>query len=165
MALCIGFEGVGLMAYSPSRSSVMSSGKSQVYRKQVSAKRWSRDRARRRFPIFCFDAPSNWYCLAGECDYSRGRTYLLIVSCFNWAYFIHCRHRRRAGITPDIDAQGRASPRSYHGDCIEPNLSCPRDEDELTCSKRYSQRREGKAMTRQRWENEKIPTSKKRTPH
>lgn len=140
----------------------MSSGRSQVYRKQVSAKRWSRDRARRRFVVFCFNAPSNWYCLVGVgCDYFRGRTYLLIMGWFDWAYFVHCGHRRCAGIAPDIHAQGRASPRSYHGDCIEPNLSCPRDEDELTCSKRNSQRREGKAMTGWRWKKEKTATSKK----
>ena len=48
MALCMGFDVVGLMAYKPSRNSIMTSGKSQVYRRQVSAKRWRRDRLRRR---------------------------------------------------------------------------------------------------------------------
>lgn len=39
MALCMGFEGVGLTAYNDSRKIMINSGSSQVYLRQVSAKR------------------------------------------------------------------------------------------------------------------------------
>lgn len=49
MALCMGLDVVGLTAYSDSRKSMSSSGSSHVYRRQVSANRWRRERLRRFF--------------------------------------------------------------------------------------------------------------------
>lgn len=47
MALCMGLDVVGLTAYSDSRKIMRISGSSHVYRMQVSAKRWRRERLRR----------------------------------------------------------------------------------------------------------------------
>ena len=49
MALCMGLDGVGLTAYSDSRKTMIKSGSSQVYFRQVSAKRCNRERLRRFF--------------------------------------------------------------------------------------------------------------------
>jgi hypothetical protein len=110
MALCIGFEVVGLMAYSEIRNIIMRSGRSHVYRRQVSAKRWRRERLRRRLGwglLACFCAPSNcWNWESGLGFRIDALNMYLLVCWFDRTHFVHCGHCRCAGVTSNVHAQG-----------------------------------------------------------
>ena len=140
MALCMGLDVVGLTAYSDSRKSMRISGRSHVYRRQVSAKRWRRERLRRfldgdfpgdlsalRFSNCCaqrvavsfrgFSLHVSFLSVRGRGWIAEVDTHLAQVrgSGFNRADFVHCGDCGRAGVAANVHAQLRPTAGANHG--------------------------------------------------
>jgi hypothetical protein len=139
MALCMGLDVVGLTAYSDSRKSMRISGSSHVYRRQVSAKRWRRERLRRfldgDFPgdlstlrfFNCyvqrvavsfrgFSLYVSFLSVPGMGWIAEFETHLAQIrrSGLNRTDFVHCGHCGRAGVAANVHAQLRPTARTNH---------------------------------------------------